>query len=531
MRKFIPISIFKTLYSSQSELLTEEGMNAFREKFAEDGVSIAQAAGFDTEHCIAFQETLREPSNVVFYGWIEQTPPLKNALLGNKLSLFTDSAKHLEHTLSRQYKKFLSPVLSERLLSAQIESDAERKIALSFVQLLDEDHRSVVEDRLFSPIIQRLLVVKMISEKTTDEQDLVNAVTPMCSDDIIASVNYLSRASYAAKLGYVDKILDTIYSKACTVRFANWILSRMSLVNLNNEHLHKLTDLRKELKHGNLKVKNHKRGNAPIPMRGIFTALVIALLVGAVIFLIIYKPFNQIEEEPLSKTTSFKEFTVEERIRMDSLLEEMDNPFHVVDSIDPLMQPVQMGVDVDLVLRKEFDNEKMEAIYEDLMTDVHLKTNYPDSACSSSKNTVFKSTHGTKPVDFSSGLHTAVLRNESDYDIILYVAENTKDGSVFASLIKPNETIEFKINKFNTMTIVAGNDFQAFKAPAHTNKEELPSSDFTHHFCNTDLNYEETINTTYQFKHPRQGKNKFMVKGAKSGYVHLVDIHGVLDTY
>ncbi|MFK7787179.1 MAG: hypothetical protein AB8B56_18805, partial [Crocinitomicaceae bacterium] len=359
----------------------------------------------------------------------------------------------------------------------------------------------------------------------------VNAVKPLCSDEIIASVNYLSRASYASKLGYVDKILDTIHSKACTVRFANWILERMSHIDLNNEHLYKLTDLRKDLKRGNLTVKNHKRGRAPIPMRGIFTVLIITLLVSAVVYLVVYQPFSKVEGNEFSNNTSFKEFTKEERIRMDSLLKEMDNPFDIPDSLDPVMQPVQTGIDIDLILRKEFQNERMEAIYEDLMADVDLKNNYRDSSCSSSKNTVFKSTNTVKSLDFIDGFYTSVVRNESDYDVILYVGESGKSGKVYASLIKPNETLEFNLDKYSTLLIVAGNSYQPFTAPAKASEEEYPSKAFTHHFCDTDLNYEETINTSYKLMYPRQGKNKFMVMGAKSGYVHLVDVHGVLEPY
>ena len=532
MRKFIPLSTFKELYSNQSDLLTEGGMNLFREKLSSNGSSIAKKAGFSTEDLIAFQETLRDPSNVVFYGWIEQVSELKNTLLGKNLSLFVDSARHLDHTLSGQYKKFLSPVLSEQLLRTQVSSDSERKVAFSFVQLLDERHRAVVEDKLFRALQDRLEELKLISDTTINEQELVNFVKPLCSDEIIASVNYLSRASYASKLGYVDKILNAIHSKACTVRFANWILERMSHVKLNDEHLYKVTNLRKDLRKGNLKVKNHKKGRTPIRWKTILTVLLVSLIMGSVIYLIAYKPFSQVENTEFSNNTSFREFTKEERIRMDSLLKEMDNPFDiVVDSIDPNFNPVQTGVDIDLVLRKPFKNDQMESIYEDLIMDVDLKINYRDSSCSDFKNTVFKSTNSVQSLDFMNGAHASVVRNESDYDIILYVSQDSEKGKVYASLIKPNETIEFKMNAYNTMLIVAGNSYQPFVAPPNSKEEEHPSEAFTHHFCETDLNYEETINTTHQFMYPRQGKNKFMIMGAKSGFVHLVDVHTVLDTY
>ena len=531
MRKFIPLSVFKELYPNQSDLLTAEGMHSFRENLARDGSQIAEKSGFSTEAFIAFQETLLDPSSVVFYGWIEQQTTLKNALLGKQLYIFVDSAKHLSHTLSDSYKKFVSPILSEQLLRSTIESDAERKIAFSFVQLLDERHRAVVENKLFQPYQDRLYELKNVSDNTKDEQELVNLVKPLCSDDIIASVNCLSRASYASKLGYVDKILDTIHLNACTVRFANWVLERMSHVDLNDEHLYKLTDLRKDLRKGDLRVKNHKKGRTPIRWRAIFTVLFIALLVGSVIYLIAFKPFSKVEGPKFSNSTSFKEFTKEERMRMDSLLKEMDNPFQSVDSLDPMVAPMQAGVDVDLILRKVFQNERMESIYDDLMTDVELKQNFPKSDCPDSKIPVFKTSPGIRPLDDLAGVHATVVRNESEYDIILYVAESANNGKVYASLIKPNETIEFMINKFNTMLIVAGNSYQKFTAPQSASRDQLPSESFTHHFCETDLNYEETINTSYQFMHPREGKNKFMVMGAKSGYVHLVDVHGVLEAY
>jgi hypothetical protein len=198
-----------------------------------------------------------------------------------------------------------------------------------------------------------------------------------------------------------------------------------------------------------------------------------------------------------------------------------------------MQTPIQNGVDIDLVLRKEYKNKKMESIYNDLVLDSEVKENYPDSSCSDPNSTLLEATKLFKINSLKSktGMYTAVVRNESGYGIILYVAENTKEGTVQASYIKPNETIEFKINKFNTLLIVAGNQYQAFFAPKGAKEDELPSDAFIQHFCDTDQNYAETINTGYQFMHPRQGKNKFMVMGAKSGYVHLVDVHGVLESY
>lgn len=531
MRKFIPLSTFKSLYSTQADLLSSDGMMEFREKLLVNGNETALQNGFTTEDFIAFQETLNDPSSIVFYGWIEQQSPLLDALLGKKLSLFVDNARHLEHSLSKKFQRFLSPVLSDRLIRLNPSTDSERKTAFSFTQLLDDDHRAVVENRLFQPWQEQLNQLKIRTESVLNEQELVNLVKPLCSDTIIDSLNYLSRASYSIKLGYVDRILDVIHSKPCTVRFANWILERMSLVVLNNEHHYKITDLQKELRRGNLTVTNHKQGRTPIRWKAVLSATFIALIIGCVIWIVAFQPFSKVEPPEFSNNTSFREFSREERIRMDSLLREMDHPFEKSDSLDPMLTPVQLGVDIDLELRKAFTNERMESIYDDLISDVELKTNHPSDSCITSKNSPYKNPPGVGPLSAKKGVHEAVIRNESDFDIIVYVSENAKNGEIHGAMVRPNQTLEFKINKFNMILIIAGNQFQKFHAPSGAKSEELPSDLFTHHFCDTDLNYEETINSTYQFIHPREGKNKFMVMGAKSGYVHLVDIHKILEVY
>ncbi len=531
MRKFIPLSTFKSLYSNQSDLLTQEGMNSFRSRLMEEGTALASQAGFSTEDLVAFMETLNDPSNVVFYGWIERDRALYACLIGEKLMRFSDTTQQLKHTLAKAYQRFLSPALADRLLKTPCPSDVELEISFSYVQLLDVDHRAVVENELFRSIKDRLNRIEQLSETSESEQDLVNVLKPLCSDEVIACVNYVSRASYALKLSYVDNILNAIRAGGCTLRLANWLLERLQLVELNQEHAHKITDLWRDLRQGRLTVRNHKKGRTPIRWRAALSALFIAILLLGTVYILVFKPFSEVESTDLSSNTSFREFSKEERMRMDSLLREMDHPFEKEDTIDPMLSPIPTGIDLDLTLRKPFTNRLMESIHEDLMDDVDLKINYPKDSCLASKTVAFRNYAGVKSLASKSGSERALVRNESDYSVILYIAEDTPDGSVHAVLIKRNETVEFNINVTNTITIVAGNQFQAFKAPAGAKPEELPSGKFTHHFCDTDLNYEETINTTYQFLHPREGKNKFMIMGAKSGYVHLVDVNQVCEEY
>ena len=68
----------------------------------------------------------------------------------------------------------------------------------SFTELLDGDDRGLIEDQMFRSIRSRLRELDKHSPYFTEEQDLINAIKPLCSDELIAVVNSLSKASYAA---------------------------------------------------------------------------------------------------------------------------------------------------------------------------------------------------------------------------------------------------------------------------------------------------------------------------------------------
>jgi hypothetical protein len=157
---------------------------------------------------------------------------------------------------------------------------------------------------------------------------------------------------------------------------------------------------------------------------------------------------------------------------------------------------------------------------------------YPQKACSSVNNLVkFKQVKGVKNLRTHKGVCDAMIKNDSDLDAILYISEDIPGGEVYSMMIKAGTTGTFEMDVFNTMFIVVGNDYQAFKAPNGALPENLPSDQFTHHFCSTDDNYGETIDEVSLIKNPRVGVTKFMVKGSKNGIIHLVDVHQALDEY
>lgn len=529
MPKFIPLSTFNSNYEKHSELLTDEGIIKFRKSIELTGKRTVLEAGYEMADYEIFLASLKRPETIIFQGWIAQNKGLFDFLTKGELSPFSDEGKHLEHQMGGAYKQYISQYLAPILLSYSRSKKEQLVEVFSYVQLLDSDHRSVVEDQLFKGISENLVALKAINKNASNEQELVNITKPLCSDEIITSVNYLSKASYAKKLGYVDEILGVIKTKACTARFANWILKRMEEVTLNREHEYKIIDLRKDLAQGNLTVRNKAKGTTPIQWKTISTFLFIAGMGVFLFYIINYKPFSDVETPEFTNNTSFKQFSLEERKRIDSLLQEMNKKRQpeemVIDYVDPFASN-----GTTLSLRKAFVNETMEGLYEDLIKDADLKVNYPLTTCKNGSSS-YKRNVGIEDLSKKVGKFEAMMKNESEYDVILYVAENSKNGSVHSMMVKKGETKTFKMKRGDILTMVAGSKFQTFQPPANASFDESPSDNFDRHFCDTDQNYRESINLSYSVSYPRTGKNKFMVMGAKNGFVNLIDVHQVLEDY
>jgi len=528
MQRFIPLNYFKPLYVNHTDLLSEDGMNEFYKKLTgEEGTELRKKYAITDTEFDYFVKTLLVAENIVFYGWVSYNTALLNMLTEAKLDSYEDSFGHLLHQLAEGYQQFLSPYLAEKLLKYAGNDNPEELVQVfSFVQLLDHNHRAVVESQLFRPISAQLEKLKVDVKQLTTEQELVDCVKPLCSDEIIESVNFLSRASYALKLDYVDQLLNSLRSKSCTVRFANWVLKQMEKVELNREHEYKILDLRRELHSGELKVHNLGKGKTPIRWKNVVMTAFLLSMIGFVAYVIAFKPFSDIDTPELSNETSFKQFSKDERKQIDSLLRQIDGNIHSEDLNFDQGAPI-IGNSSMLTLRVPFENQKMESIYQDLVKDAEIQAQGLADSCEVA--TSFVRRKGLIDLAKNKGNVAAMIRNDSEFDVIIYVAEENKNGAVASLFLKKGETQIFEFNKGNTLLVVAGNSFQKFKSPS-TSGANLPSKLFTYHFCETDANYRESINTSYRLTTDNLKKVKFLLTGDQSGYFHLLDLKNVLET-
>src|SRR5690606_36124415 len=113
-------------------------------------------------------------------------------------------------------------------------------------------------------------------------------------------------------------------------------------------------------------------------------------------------------------------------------------------------------------------------------------------------------------------------------DVIIYIAEDSQNGDVHSMFLKKGATKIFEFNKGDIMTVVAGNSFQKYIQP-NSSGHDLPSKMYTHHFCETDPNFRESINTSYRLSTDSLKKVKFLLAGNRAGYFQVLDLKNVLE--
>lgn len=528
MARWIPLALFNELYSKQTDLLSEEAHAQFISKLESDAVrSICDQNSINWLDFQSFLASVKQPEAIVFHSWVASNSALENALLSQKIDAsFEDKGGFLNHTLSASFRKFVTPFLSPALLK-DIPNDVELlAVRFSYVGLLDVDSRATVEYQLFQYIQQKLTMLRE-TEVLKTEQELIDCVKPMCSDSIIYAVNQLSKASYALKMEYVDVIMETIRTPACTVRFANWILKQLERLTLNQEHLNKLNALRRELAEGKLQVKKYETSQAPIRWKRILASIFLIGLIGFGFYIWIFEPFNKAEVYSSDASAKMNDFSESELKVIDSLVNKIEvSSFLEGQEIDP---GIVIPRGQQITLRKPFKNVLMEQLFSDLNKDAALKENYYLDSCINS--TSFERFVGVRDLAQKTGSKSVKFRNESAYDLIIYVAEDRQYGAVHSVYLKSGATATFQMNVGDVVTTVAGKELTLFSPPVGSKEEEKPSRPFKVHFCKTDNNYFESVNTSLRLEETEKKTIKFMVTGRRGDDYRLIDVNDVATPY
>jgi hypothetical protein len=473
-------------------------------------------------------------TKIVFLDWIDQHASLRSLLLGKfPTNDFVDGQNWKGHTLYASFQGFLSTFLLPQLLKFIENEVLEVTVrAFSYAQLLPETDRMYLEQVLFKGIQERFTAAKNKIESAENEQDLLLEIDTFCSDEMLRGLNYLSRSSYATKLWYVDQLLWLLKQKACTVRLANWLLKQLEKIELNPEHLEKITELKRDLKDGKIRVKNTLIQNKMhVSFRSIAASTLIVGLLALVGWIVWKKPFSETPNDINQSATSFEQFTKEERIRIDSMLREIEHKYQP-DLYDTASYNPLMGNGVSLAIRVPLKNVRMEELYKDFLIDADLHnlglydTTNPIFTSKQGANTFYS---GVNDLNKKTGKHITLLKNESGYDVYCFVYSNQKKGEIYSAVVKKGASFNLHLNSYEQVLFVPGNKLGRYKAPK--NQSELPSKAFDHHFTEVDINYTEAINTIYYLANPQPGTNKLLLTGDKGTYFTVVDLYGILELF
>lgn len=527
MANFIRLSLIKQALGSRFPVdpMSDAGLQELTEALGENEARNTLTQQGFTEADLADFSARLSAETLLFQQWIASNKALNDVLSEGILSEYRDNQGVSEHRLFKDFQAYVSLYLTDKLLHYTHATEPKiRHEVTSFLPLLDLDNRYLVEDQLFRELRKKLAKVEAEWETWRDEEMQKGAVMPLMSDEVIHELNTLSKASYANIMYYVDTLLKTMYAPGTTPRFANWMIKRLELLDLNNEHQEKIRQFKRDLASGTLKVANvrHVKSNNK---RLVLPGILILASLGVIFWIVYFKPFSGMDDVEDKNHSSFSVLTEDERREIDSIVKNMSSrAMPEEEAIDQGFLPGGSGI---LSLRKEFVNPLMEQIYEDHARDGRLTYLYPVDSCG--KSDKFVAYQGTKALKGNTGV-PATLRNESDYELLVYVADNKKTGSVFTAFVKKGETLSFQMQKGQVITCVAGQSFKRFEVPTGATAEQLPSPGYSHHFCDRDQNFEESINHSYVM-YKDVGKLKCVVAGKSAQYIRFIDLTHCTEIY
>lgn len=476
-----------------------------------------------------FLVAITNSSATLFFGWIQQINGLEEFLVTKKATIpFSDTSKLLEHTLINEFKRFISPFLYPLILR-NLEGE-NSLIAATFIQVLDKDTRGIVEQEIYKFITPGFKKIHQTFEEKIGEEKLIVYVQGIVNDDTIHLINLFSRTSYALKMDYVEHVLNIINSKSCTTRLANWLLKQLEKIELNPEHQSKITELRSDLKTGNMSVRNRNtHSRASIPFRLIIFSIVSLALISLAIWLIVEKPWSDSDEPIIASNSSFIEFTQEERKQIDSLLLEIQPKRKIPQEELDLGTYINQSKTIDI--RNPFENKIAEQYYTDLKL---VATHYDDlksDSCVSFSSKKSKSIVLPKMLDMSNKTNgnKALIDNQSDYDVQLLVFNDQINAPVYYAYVPKKSSITLLLDLNECIMTVAGNSFQNFTIPKNYGGPK-PSANYSYHFCEMDVNLMNSIGTSYYLEN-KKSSYKFLMVGTQTEVFELIDLYGALEQY
>ena len=213
--QYIPLNNFFGFLEKPVNVYSSEELNLFSieiiEKYQNGAFISVENKAVSKDEAIAFCLRLNHPGMVVFDQWICQNKNLLQILVNKKLSVNNFDPKIINgHSLFRDFSTFLSPFLLPRILEAMASNkDIQVIQAGGYISLLNTDNQLVLQDKLAFWLKSKLDELEEKQPEIRSEQQLIETLNPLISDQMVEFVNQFTKAFYASKIGYIDQMLKS----------------------------------------------------------------------------------------------------------------------------------------------------------------------------------------------------------------------------------------------------------------------------------------------------------------------------------
>jgi hypothetical protein len=505
-------------------LLSELCIEKAKSKYLENDCFIYGEKPFSEIEFIALLQTISSEKLIVFDQWIQENKVLYHLLTKESFALNNfdiDSLKN--HFLFADFKRFLSPYLLPLLLkNCDHKPLNELLIVSSFIKLLDKNASPILQDKIAGELRKKHQLIVQKAEKVSDEKELIQSIGFAFSNEVISILNHFDEHYYSAKVELIENGIQFFKHPKTTNRIAFWIINQLNLLQLNQEHLQKLTEIQQSIRNGeDLYFKRKALVSNKINWVKTSVIFVSLMLISLAVYYFLQGNF---EAKDIETKSTFSNFSKEERIKMDSILKTMkkkeeleEKPF---DSGNGYLHLTPL--EIQLKNRNPFRNEKIENFIQ-ISSKVQelMQANDVDSCV----NVKIKSLNSInffdfKPLSKQVAQKKMYFKNESTYQIIILNYEDKKDSFVFYKILKPEEDFNFLAKENSSFIFVPGKNLSEIIE----NKTSILSEESKYHFCFADEYFENNLFQSYKLKSISQEQVKLLFNESSATSFYFLDL-------
>ena len=403
----------------------------------------------------------------IFVSWTAQQALLVNFLENGKLNQpYTDSLQLSKHAKYESYKVFITallyPILKEKAKTPLNFTGAHNLLSISV--LLTEREQDLIHDEVNVWLENVRASIKTAISQARSDQAIYTVLESELPAEFWKVLNAFNARHYRVKTTWLELLIGTVSHKHASARLLNFVIGRLELLELHDEHKMEIADLKKQLQKGKVSFEKTR-----IPWKKAILLTLVILIVAAGLVGIWFIPAKP---EPLvvQEDTSFMELTPEERGKIDSLITSVKQEE---------VRKMQQGLDsnlpeptAELVTR----NTNSNAVFWEYYTGWNgLKpVDYAKSFSLSKKES--RILPKTKAISKSTGATTLGFFNDSKLTALVILFDDY-EGTTYTRFVAAGEQLKFNCKEGMQLLVLPGSD-----CSSNMNSNHLPYNQINEYF-------------------------------------------------